>query len=1092
MNFSSSLVSENNDSNDGRRDYWSLALEVENAGARTPKGKYNFQDKGVLSGEGERDMSVVSPRVSAGLSLIILLLAATPVFAEGESWEKVKAWEGTLTLPTYAWYDDPNPVFAELEGAIYYPYTRQDYIAKSKSDRVYKALFLEKEYLRVTCLPELAGRIYSVLDKTTQEEMFHKNDEIKPALIAMRGAWISGGIEWNVGPQGHSGTIVSPVDALLVENDDGSATLVVGNTEKMFRTRWTVRLTWHPGKAYLDETIRMFNPTDGTHPYYFWNCTAVPHLEGTRFIYPMTLGTDHAGNEFYSWPIDKGRDLSWLKNYNTMSSVFGYECVFDFFGAYDVDRDRGIVSYANHHELMGKKAWTWGKDDFGVVSQKALSDAGAVGAQYIEVQSGPLRTQADYGMLRPRQEVTWREFWYPAHGLGDGFEYATRDAVVQTSRRDAVLELRILATAEYPGAICTLSQNGEPLLTQPVDLSPRAAQTVRLESAPDGPISVSLCAKGGSVLLAYDTPLDIPEVNPPDLTKKPARADGQPTADEKYAAAFLADSQSNPAAARSGYEAALAIDPLHVPSLCSLATLDIEVGRFAEAAAHAEKATRRNPGSGEAWYLLGVAQLNLGEAQEAITCGYNAARALDHVALGYNLVGRARMRLGDYPAAVSAFARAQQANPLDTQNRDYWLIARYAAGERDSVAEEARMLISREDPTDFIPRALIALQSKEAMDTFAHDLETVCGERPFTLLEVAPFFAGAALYREARTLLESVAVTAPRIDSAAPPAGWDAGAPEHYHLALQAYYLAFYCHQTGDNPAAEHWLQQAAQMPCDYVFPSRIEALALLQYAVERQPEDTNAHLLLGCLYAGLLRLDDAVAHWRKTVELDAGRNVAWRLLGCHAWKKQNDLAEAERCYRKAIAACPGDQTLYRDLAAILAASNRRTEGIALIERMPRRMEPRFDAVLWLAEAYLAEARYDECVDLLKVSRFSNYEGSSRPQDLFARALTARGKQRYEAGELEAARKDFELALTYPENLEVGARYKLTDAEIRYWLGKTLLALGRPEEAQAAWEIGAAQVTSKGPQFPFIPVTPAQDEYVQRCATALEVMAIGE
>lgn len=1038
-------------------------------------------------------MSIVSTRAWVGRSLVILILAAMPVFAGSEEpWEKVKAWEGTLALPTYAWYDDPNPVFAELEGAIYYPYTRQDYIAKSKSDRVYKALFLENEYLRVTCLPELAGRIYSVLDKTTHEEMFHKNDEIKPALIAMRGAWISGGIEWNVGPQGHSVTIVSPVDALIVENDDGSATLVVGNTEKMFRTRWTVRLTLHPGKAYLDETIRMFNPTDGTHPYYFWNCTAFPNLEGTRFIYPMTLGTDHAGTQFFTWPIDKGRDISWLKNYDTMSSVFGYECVFDFFGAYDVDRDRGIVSYANHHELTGKKAWTWGKDDFGVVSQRALSDAGPVGAQYIEVQSGPLRTQADYGMLGPRQEVTWREYWYPAHSLGDGFEYATRDAVVQASRQDDTLELRILATAEYPAAICTLSQHGAPLLTQPVDLSPRAVQTVRLESAPDGPISVSVRSREGAVFLAYDTPLDIPEVTPPDLTKKPARPDGQPTADEKYAAAFLADSQSNPAAARSGYEEALAIDPLHVPSLCGLATLDLEGGRFAEAAAHAEKATRRNPGSGEAWYLLGVARLNLGEFREAMSCGYNAARALDRVALGYSLVGRARMRLGDYPAAVAAFAHARQANPLDTQNRDYWLIARYAAGERESVAEEARVLIAREDPTDFIPRALTALQSREAMDTFTRDLEAICGERPFTLLEAATFFAGAGLYGEARTLLESVAVTAPRIDPAVPLSGWEAGSPSNYHLALQAYYVAYYCHQTGDDAAAGHWLQQAAKMPCDYVFPSRIEALDVLQYALERQPADVNAHLLLGCLYAGLLRLDDAVAQWRKVAELDARRSAAWRLLGYHAWKKQNDLAEAERCYRKAVAACPDDQTLYRDLAAILTASSRRAEGIAVLERMPRRMGARFDVVLWLAEAYIAEKRYDDCIDLLMASRFSNYEGSSRPHDLFVTALTARGKLRYDAGELEAARDDFELALTYPDNLEVGARYKLTDAEIRYWLGKTLLALGRPEEAQTAWEIGAAQITSSDPPAAFIPVNKEQDEYVRRCATALEVMAIGK
>ena len=86
------------------------------------------------------------------------------------------------------------------------------------------------------------------------------------------------------------------------------------------------------------------------------------------------------------------------------------------------------------------------------------------------------------------------------------------------------------------------------------------------------------------------------------------------------------------------------------------------------------------------------------------------------------------------------------------------------------------------------------------------------------------------------------------------------------------------------------------------------------------------------------------------------------------------------------------------------------------------------------------------------------------------------------------ALEDFQKALTYPENLEVGAHYALTDAEVRYWLGKTLLALGRESEARAAWETGAAQVTSSDPPLPAISVTAAQDEYVKRCATALEVL----
>ena len=281
--------------------------------------------------------------------------------------------------------------------------------------------------------------------------MFYCNGVIKPGMIAMRGAWISGGVEWNAGPHGHTVTAISPVNALVGTNADGSAYLEISNQEQLFRTRWNVRVTLHPGRAYLDEQICLSNPTDGMHPYYFWNCTAFPNRAGTRFIYPMSLGTDHDAREFFQWPVDKGRDLSWLKNYEKYASIFAVNCTYDFFGAYDVDGDYGIVQFANRRELGGKKAWTWGEWEFGKVAQQNLTDEDG---PYIEVQSGPLPTQSDYGMLGPHERVQWREWWYPVHGLGDGFEFATRDLAVQSCRRDGKLELRLLATGEFPQATC--------------------------------------------------------------------------------------------------------------------------------------------------------------------------------------------------------------------------------------------------------------------------------------------------------------------------------------------------------------------------------------------------------------------------------------------------------------------------------------------------------------------------------------------------------------------------------------------------------------------------------------------------------------
>lgn len=986
---------------------------------------------------------------------------------------QVKTGAGTLTLPTYGWHDDVNPAFAEYEGSIYYPYTRQDLIDFRKQDRTYRTLWLENEYLRVTCLPELGGRIHSVFDKTTNTEMFHKNDEIKPALIAMRGAWISGGIEWNVGPQGHTVTIVSPVDAAVLSNPDGSATLVVGNTEKMFRTRWTVRLTLHPGKAFLDETICIANPTDGVHPFYFWNCTAFPNLEGTRFVYPMTLGTDHNGTEFYRWPIHEGKDLSQLKNYETMSSIFGYKCDFDFFGAYDSGLDRGIVSYANHFELPGKKAWTWGKDDFGVVSQMALCDAGPVHAQYIEVQSGPLLTQSDYGMLEPHQEVSWREFWYPVHGLGDGFEFATRDAAAQVKRADGALEVRLLATGAYPGAACLLTKDGTTLIEQKLDLSPSEAAAVRLEPAPDGPITVEVRASDGAVLLRYETPLAIPAVEPPDLTTHPARPDAQPTADEKYHEGFLADSQSNPAGARAGYDAALGIDPLHAPSLRGLAALDLEEGRYDTAVEHAEKALLRDSGNGLAWYFLGAARLKQDRPEEALAAGYHAVRSLEYVALGYNLVGRALMRLGRAGDAMEAFGKSREHNGNDAANRDGCIAARYASGQRQQAAREAAAIASHEDPTDFVLAAIAALDGPELMPAFVAALLTMSGEVEFNLIGTALFFEDLGMTDTAIRVMN---------------AGLEGTAAQRMG-PLSRLYLAWFLHRAGRVDEAGAWVDEAAAMPSDHVFPAGPDAVAALQFAIGVPPDDAHLHLYLAQTLCGLRRADEALPHWEKAVEIDPTLSVGWRALAMHALKKLGDKVRAETCLRKALEARPDDQIVRRDLATLLTDLERRPEAIQVVEAMPEVPTPRYDLLLWLAGAYVAEKRYDDCVRLLETAEFSNWEASTQPRDIFVSALLARGKLRFESADFESARADFDRALTYPENLHVGARYKRTDAEVCYWLGKTLQELGKPEEARKAFEDGAAQVSKQDPPLPFITVTEAQDEHVALCAKALEGLA---
>jgi tetratricopeptide (TPR) repeat protein len=1006
---------------------------------------------------------------------IVLLVAGLSLALPKLGRAKVKAWEGTITIPTYGWAEDVNPKFWALEGqvkfsttvkgSIIYPYTMQDHLFRTKEDRTYKALFLENEYLKVTCLPELGGRLHSVFDKTEAKEVFHLNRVIKPGMIAMRGAFISGGVEWNAGPQVHTVTIVSPVNALIGRNADGSAYLEISNLEKSLRTRWTVRVTLHPGKAYLDERIAIFNPIDAISPYYFWNCTAFPNRPGTRFIYPMTLGTDHHGVKFFSWPIHQGKDLSWLKNYETWASIFAANCTFDFFGAYDVDMNRGVVQVADHHELSGKKAWTWGTWDFGLVSQKNLTDDDG---PYIEVQSGPLPTQSDYGMLLPRQEISWQEWWYPVHGLGDGFEYATKDVAVQTARKNSKLELRMIATGRFPDAICTLSQDGRSLLKKRMDLSPERPQVLTLRAAPQSPIDVDIGAKDGNVLASFATPLPIPKVEPPTVSKLMYQPDDQLTLEQIYLKGRKYDLATNRKKARQYYEKALAEDAQYSPALRALAVLDVEAGLYADAVQRLEKALDRDPSDGLSWFFLGVSNLRLRNEKEAIRCAYKAVGCLGTGSLGYDLAGRAYMRLGsdkagslqDYSKAVEAFEKATQLDQKDAKIKNHLMLALYAAGKSKPAYKLAQKRMDQ-SPTDLVPRALAAMKNKTEMNHFVREARAFVGEDDFEMLETSLVFAGLGLTNEAAKLLCAMCVEA---------------VPEAKRSPLPLYYLAYFESLRANQSRAGAYLRQASKMHRDFVFPSRPEAVEVFEYAIEENPEDAYAHLQLGNLYGNFGRLEEAAHHWRSAAKLNPSLSIAFRNLGLYAWAVEEDLSKAEKLYRKAIAARPKDQTLYRDLADILLASNNRSEAIKVLESTPFEKMKRADVLIMLAQAYFDEQRYADAIDLLESTPyFVNWEGQTITWDLFHKAHMERGQQRFEAEKFDPALQDFEAALTYPENIGVGRSNRPQEARAQYWRGRALEALGHLEEARSAWKEGAAGHEG----------SKQQNKYRQLCGEAL-------
>jgi len=341
-----------------------------------------------------------------------------------------------------------------------------------------------------------------------------------------------------------------------------------------------------------------------------------------------------------------------------------------------------------------------------------------------------------------------------------------------------------------------------------------------------------------------------------------------------------------------------------------------------------------------------------------------------------------------------------------------------------------------------VPRALLALQGAKEMQSFVKEARDFVGEDDFEMLETSFTFADLGLVKEAAKLVYAVCVEP---------------VPLAHRSPLPMYYLAWFAGQQDDQATAQDWLRRAAVTYRDFVFPSRPEEVEVLKYAVQENPNDACAHLHLGNLYAHLGRVAEAVDHWQKAGDLNKGLSIAFRNLGLYAWGPGDDLAKAEQLYRKAIDARPKDQTLYRDLAEIIMAQGKRPEAIKLLETMPSVGLRRADILIMLAQAYSDEQRHDDTISLLESTPyFVNWEGQSITWNLFHGAHMKRGQSRMEAKDFAGALKDFEAALTYPENIGVGRSNRPQEADAQYWRGKALQSLGRLDEAKAAWKEGAA------------------------------------
>ena len=674
----------------------------------------------------------------------------------------------------------------------------------------------------------------------------------------------------------------------------------------------------------------------------------------------------------------------------------------------------------------------------------------------MKCRAARFKTQSDYGFLSPGASISWKEYWYPVHGLNTGFEFATEKVSIQTKHNEENIAVSVISTEILEGAQCILFEDGKEVQRKVVDLSPLKSDNFDFPKTTDDTIMLILESKAGDVLASFRTPLPLPTVEPIQAASYVNKEDADLSVEEFFLKAQKFDRALDRNNARKYYNAALKNDPLHLASLRNLAILDFESGKYEEAEARLVKALKQIPNDdGMAWYFLGLCQLRKNDLNAAQASGFKASRCAGTVARGYDLVGRSYMLEGKYDEAENYFSKAYTSDLNDPLIYHHYLMALYASDNKDEAIALASNRIE-DYPTELPPRFLLAISDQENHNVV--EIKEFLGEADFEILETSIAFSSMGMIKEAIQVLELASVNSSSTD-------------DQNHL--NQYQLAYLNYLNGDTDKARQYLATASANYQDFILVSRPIMEGTLLYALEVNSTDAVASYQLGNLYANFGRLDEAAKYWNIAAESDPSMSIPLRNLGLYYWVVGDDHKKSELNYRKAIKARPLDQTLYRDLAKVLEDDNRINEAIKLLEKMKYKGVRRSDIVIDLAQYYLDAKQYDDCVNLLSsVPYFVNWEGSSITWNIFNMANVEKAMLLYEQGKYDLALGALDKALSFPENLGVGQSQRTEEAMAWYWKGKTLIKLGKEKEANAAWHSGAS--TLRGSE--------RQNSYIKKCA----------
>lgn len=366
------------------------------------------------------------------------------------------------------------------------PYLIQDGYDRDKRDRAWNAAVLENGHIRAVVLPELGGRLWSLFDKDAGRELLHRNPVFQPCNLALRNAWISGGVEWNIGIIGHTPFTVDTLFAERLALADGTPVLRMYQYERVRRLVYRVEMLLPDDSRHLFVRVRIDNASQEDTAVYWWSNIAVDEREDVRVVVPAQKAYRWGYGGMVSKQPIPYMTLDWRK----LNAASGKEGMLDldisrttqipqamdFFFDLPEGQRRWISAVGDDgygfiqtstDVLRGRKLFVWGMGAGGRNWQSFLAKPGCA---YIELQAGLAPTQLEHLPMAGGRTISWMEAYGPIRADREavhGRDWGAACAAVERALKEACprqkLEAMLKAAEEQldgvPGEIVQTGAN---------------------------------------------------------------------------------------------------------------------------------------------------------------------------------------------------------------------------------------------------------------------------------------------------------------------------------------------------------------------------------------------------------------------------------------------------------------------------------------------------------------------------------------------------------------------------------------------------------------------------------------------------------